>query len=81
MKMKLKKYRFIFLLVILLMGLSITEWSVSATYDYATINSELQAALTNDRQTDDTKLGEFSNNIPILFLISTGLIGLFGVRR
>ena len=81
MKMKLKKYRFIFLLVILLMGLSITGWSVSANYDYASINNELQAALTNDRQIGDTKLGDFSNNIPILFLISIGLIGLFSVRR
>ncbi len=79
--MKLKKYRFIFPLVILLMGLSITGWSVSAYYDYTSINSELQAALANDRQIEDTKLGEFSTNIPILFLISTGLIGLFSVRR
>jgi hypothetical protein len=79
--MKLKKYRFIFILVILMMGLSITGWSISTHFDHTLINSELQKEMKNDSQIDNTVLREFSNNVPILSLISTGLIGLLGIRR
>jgi len=81
MKMRLKKYRLIFLLVVLMTGLSITGWSISSHYDHTFINSELQKELKNDSQIGNTISGEFSKNSPILFLISTGLIGLVGVRR
>jgi hypothetical protein len=79
--MKLKKHRLIFLLVVLMVGLSITGWSISANYDHTSINNELQKETKNDSQIGNTVVKEFSNNIPILFLISTGLIGLLGVRR
>ena len=79
--MKLNKYRFLFLLVALMMGLSITGWSISAHYDHTFINSELQKETKNDSQIGNTVLREFSNNIPLLFLISTGVIGLLGIRR
>jgi len=79
--MKLKKRGFIFLLVVLMVGLSITGWSISANYDHIFINNELQKETKNDSQMGNTVVKEFSNNIPILFLISTGLIGLVGVRR
>jgi hypothetical protein len=82
--MKLKKYRFIFILVILMMGLSITGWSISTHFDHTLINSELQKEMKNDSQIDNTVLTvlrEFSNNVPVLSLISTGLIGLLGIRR
>ena len=79
--MKLKKYRFIFILVILMMGLSITGWSISTHFDHTLINSELQKEMNNDSQIDNTVVREFSNNVPILSLISTGLIGLLGIRR
>ena len=79
--MKLKKYRFIFILVILMMGLSITGRSISTHFDHTLINSELQKEMKNDSQIDNTVLKEFSNNVPILSLISTGLIGLLGIRR
>ena len=81
MKMKLKKYRLIFLLVVLMTGLSITGWTISTNYDHTFINGELQKELKNDSQIGNTISGEFSDNSPILFLISTGLIGLVGVRR
>ena len=79
--MKLKKYRFIFILVILMMGLSITGWSISTHFDHTLINSELQNEMKNDSQIDNTVVREFSNNVPILSLLSTGLIGLLGIRR
>ena len=79
--MKLNKYRFLFLLVVLMTGLSITGWAISAHYDHSFINSELQKETKNDSQTGNTVVREFSNNVPILSLISTGLIGLVGIRR
>ena len=79
--MKLKKYRLIFILVVLMMGLSITGWSISTHYDHNFITDEIQKELKNDGQLGDAILGKFSKNSPILFLISTGLIGLVGVRR
>ena len=81
MKMRLKKYRLIFLLVVLMTGLSITGWSISTHYDHAFINGELQKELKNDSQIGNTISEGFNKNSPILFLISTGLIGLVGVRR
>jgi len=79
--MKLKKCRLIFLSVVLVTGLSITGWSISTHYDHAFINGEVQKELKNDSQIGNTIPEEFSKNSPILFLISTGLIGLVGVRR
>ncbi len=79
--MRLKKYRLIFLLVVLMMGLSITGWSISTHYDHTFINGEFQKELKNDSQIGNTISGEFSKNSPILFLISTGLFGLVGVHR
>ena len=81
MKMRLKKFRLIFLLVVLMTGLSITEWSISSHYDHTFRNGEFQKELKNDSPIGNTISGEFSKNSPILFLISTGLIGLVGVCR
>ena len=79
--MRFKKYRRILLPVVLMTGLSITGWSISTHYDHTFINSEIQKELEIDSQSGNTKSGEFSKNSPILFLISTGLIGLVAVRR
>ncbi len=79
--MKRKKYRLIFLLVVFMMGLSITGWTISTHYDHTYISGELQKEMKNDGQSGNAILGMFRNNSPILFLITTGLIGLFGVRR
>ena len=79
--MRLKKYKLIFILVILMMGLSITGWTISTHYDQTLLHGELQKELKNDSLIDNAISGKFSNNSPILFLISTGLIGLVSVRR
>ena len=79
--MKLKKYRLTLLIVVLMMGLSITGWSISTHYDHTFTTGEFQKELQSDSQIGNTISGEFSKNSPILFLISTGLIGLVGVRR
>ena len=79
--MKLKKYRLILILVALMMGMSITGWSISTHYDPSVTSNEIQTELKNKNQTSNTVSGKFSKNSPILFLISTGLVGLVGVRR
>ena len=79
--MKIKKYKLIILLVVLMTGLSITGWSISTQYDHIFLNAELQRELEPNSQTGNAKSDEISNNIPILFLVSSGLIGLLGVRR
>ncbi len=79
--MKLNKYKFLFLLVVLMMSLSVTGWSISAHYDLTPLDGQLQKETKNDSQTGNTVGREFSNNVPILALISTGLIGLLGIRR
>ena len=79
--MKLKKYKLIFILVVLMTGLSITGWSISTQFDQTLINSELQKEMQNDDQIGNPILGKFAINSQILFLISTGLIGLVGGRR
>ena len=79
--MRLKKYRLILILVVLMTGLSITGWSISTQYDHIFINGELNRELDQDNQTGNAISGEFRKSSPILFLISAGLIGLLGVRR
>ena len=79
--MRLKKFRLIFLLVFLMTGLSITGWAISTHYDQTLKSVAIQEELTNITQSEKVKSGEFRNNSPILFLISTGLIGLIGIRR
>ena len=79
--MRLKKYRLILILVVLMTGLSITGWSISTQYDHIFINGELQRVLEPDSQKGNPISEKFGNNSPILFLISIGLIGLLGVRR
>ena len=81
MKMKLKKYKLIFVLVVFMTGLSLTGWTISTHYDHTYISGELQNEQKNDRLTGKTISGLLSKNRPILLLTTTGLIGLFGVRR
>ena len=79
--MRRKKYRLIFILVVFMAGLSIAGWSISTHSDQTLIHGELQKDLKNDSLISNTISENFSINSPILFLISTGLIGLVGVRR
>ena len=79
--MRLKKYKLIFILVILMTGLSITGWSISTHYDHTFIDFEFQKELKKDSQIGNTVTEKFSNNSPILFLVSIGMIGLVGIRR
>ena len=79
--MRQKKYRLIFILVVFMTGLSITGWSISTHYNHTYTNGELQNEQKNDRLTGKTISGLLSKNRPILLLTTTGLIGLFGVRR
>ncbi len=79
--MRHSKYRLIFILIVLITGLFITGWSVSTHHDHITLNNELRTELKKDINIDNAKSRAFSNNGRVLFLFSTGLIGLLGVRR
>lgn len=79
--MRLKKFKIIILLVFFITGLSITGWSISTHWDITSNNSEPQKELETDSQTAKNMSVAPSSNKPILFLISTGLIGLVGIRR
>ena len=80
-KMKLKKFKVILLIVFLMTGLSITGWAISTRYDQSLKSVEIQKELKKNSQDKNVLSGKFSNNSPILFLISTGLIGFLGIRR
>ena len=81
MKMRLKKIKIIVLLIFLVTGLSITGWSISTHYDMTFKNAESQKELQENSQAGNIMPKASSSSKPILFLISTGLIGLVGVRR
>lgn len=79
--MRLKKYKLIVLLVLLMTGLSITGWAISAHYDISLKTAKIQKELKNRNQNGDDVQAESLHNKPVLFLISIGLIGLVGIRR
>ena len=79
--MRLKKYKLIGLMVLLMTGLSITGWAISTHYDITLKTAEIQKELQNNDHNGNDLQAEFSHNKPVLFLISIGLIGLVGVRR
>ena len=79
--MRLKKYKLIVLVVLLITGLSITGWAISNHYDITLKTPEIQKGLNNNNQSGEDVQAEFRKNKPVLFLISIGLIGLVGIRR
>jgi hypothetical protein len=79
--MRLNKSKMILLLVVLMTGMSITGWSISTHYDQDFINGKVQEEMKNDEQSGSNISGVFTNNNTILILVSTGLVGLVGVRR
>lgn len=79
--MRFKKFKIIILLVFLITGLSITGWSISTHYNITLETAEVQKELQNESQNEALQQAESNSIKPILFLISTGLIGLVGVRR
>ena len=61
-------------------GLSITGWAISSYYEISTNTADLPEELINNTQAADAPVRVIPNST-ILFLISTGLIGLVSVRR
>ena len=78
--MKINKFNIIILVVILMTGLSITGWAISSYYEISTNTVDLPEELIDNMLTADTPVRVIPNST-ILFLISTGLIGLVSVRR
>ena len=81
MRKKLKKYKFIILSVLVMIGMSITGWAVDFHYENLGKNTKSQKELKNNGQVTDLKQLALDRNNIILVLVCTGLIGFFGVRR
>jgi hypothetical protein len=81
MRKRLRKYKFIILAIFLVAGASIAGWAFAFHYDNKAKGADPQKELTNDRQTADVVPSTLDHHRIILLLVSTGLVGFFGVRR
>jgi hypothetical protein len=81
MRIKLKKYKFIILLVCLVAGVSMTGWALAFHYDNKAKSAEFKKELKNDNQIVNAMPSALDHTNIILVLLCTGLVGFFGVRR
>ena len=81
MRKKLKQHKFIILAIFLMMGMSAAGWTFAFHYDNKAKVAALQEELKNDPQAMDVMPPTLDHSTIILLLVSTGLIGFFGVRR
>jgi hypothetical protein len=79
--MKLVKYKFIILAIFLITGLSIAGWAFAFHYNNNAKSAGSQEELKNDSQAANVMPSTLDHSSIILLLVSTGLIGFFGVRR
>ena len=64
-----------------MMGMAIAGWAFAFHYDNRDNGAGSQKELTNDLQTTKAVSSTLDHSGIILLLVSTGLIGFFGVRR
>ena len=81
MRKKLKRYKFIILSVLVMIGVSITGWTFALNSVNFEKNANSQIELKNHGQVTNLKPLAIDHNNIILVLVCTGLIGFFGVRR
>ena len=81
MRIKLKKFKFFILSVLLITGVSISGWALASHYDNKEKSVGSQKELKNDIQAANVTPLKLDQNNIILVLVSVGLIGIFGVRR
>ncbi len=81
MRVKINKYRFIILLVVLITGVSITGWAITFHFNKTAKIDESWKASKNGGQSENIVSASNNHNNTILLLVSTGLIGFIGIRR
>jgi cbb3-type cytochrome oxidase subunit 3 len=81
MRKKLKEHKFIILAIFLITGMSIAGWAFAFHYDNKAKSAGSQKELKNDNQAANVMPSTLDHSRIILLLVSTGLIGFFGVRR
>ena len=81
MRKKLQHYKFIILAIFLMTGLSIAGWAFAFHYDNQVKKAGSQNELKNEPLTTLVTPLVIDHSKIILLLVSTGLVGFFGVRR
>jgi cbb3-type cytochrome oxidase subunit 3 len=81
MRKKLKEHKFFILAIFLMTGMSLAGWAFAFHYDNKAKAADLQKELKNDLQATKAAPSTLDHSKIILLLVSTGLIGFFGVRR
>lgn len=81
MRKKLKQHKFIILAIFLVAGVSIVGWAFAFHYDNQVKNAGHQKESKNEILTADIKPSAVDHSKIILLLVSTGMVGFFGVRR
>jgi hypothetical protein len=81
MRKKLQQYKYIILAIFLLTGVSIAGWAFASHYDNRAKVVGPQKELNNDLQATNIVPSTLDHSKIILLLVSTGLVGFFGVRR
>jgi hypothetical protein len=78
---RIKEHKFIILAIFLVTGISIVGWAFAFHYENQAKSAGSQKGLKNDNQAANVMPSTFDHSRTILLLVSTGLIGFFGVRR
>ena len=81
MRKRLQQYKYIILTIFLVTGVSIAGWAFAFHYDNQAKGVGPQKELNNDLQATNVLPSTLDHSKIILLLVSTGLVGFFGVRR
>ena len=81
MRQKLQQYKYIILTILLMTGVSVAGWAFASHYENQAKGVEPQKELNIDPQSTNVVPSTIDHSKIILLLVSTGLVGFFGVRR
>jgi hypothetical protein len=81
MRTIVKKYNFIILPVLLIIGMLLAGWALASHYDDRLKSADSQKEWKSVSQAVTVKPSALDQNNIILALVSIGLIGFVGIRR
>jgi hypothetical protein len=81
MQYKLQQYKFIILAIFLMTGVSVAGWAFASHYDNQMKKAGSQNEFKNETLPTNVVPSTLDHSKIILLLVSTGLVGFFGVRR
>jgi hypothetical protein len=81
MRKKLQQHKYVILTIFLTTGVSIAGWAFASHYDNQAKGVGPQKELNNELQAANVAPSTLDHSKIILLLVSTGLVGFFGVRR